>query len=175
MPTGKDLTIQGAGASGGLLVGDTKIFDSCGSSPAATALRGGYVAFGNTMPRAVEAVLGLEARGQPGTRFDPRTGRGYVAAVEGAYARAVANGVEVQPLLFEVWGGWAPQFVELMRRTAAERSNKLLRHEYDQATWATRSWHSWAAQRIACALTRAVAGAVAGELALSMARDPRDD
>ena len=62
-----------------------------------------------------------------------------------------------------------------MQRTAVERRNKLLRHEYDQATWATRSWHSWAAQRIACALTRAVAGAVAGELALSMARDPRDD
>ena len=132
------------------------------------------MAFGNTLPRARALVLGVEERGLPGTRFDPRTGRGHVAAVKGEYARAVAAGVEVQPLLFEVWGGWAPQVVELMRRSAGERGNKLQRHEYDEATWSTRSWSVLAAQRVACALTRAVANAVATELSLTVARDPRD-
>ena len=29
-------------------MGDTKLFDGCGSSPEATGVRGGFVAFGNT-------------------------------------------------------------------------------------------------------------------------------
>ena len=81
----------------------------------------------------------------------------------------------LQPLLFEVWGGWSPAVVELMEAAAAERRNKLTRAEYDQATWSTRSWSVFAAQRVACALVRAVAYAVARELELTTARDPRDD
>ena len=173
--TRPDLTIQGAGAGGGLYVGDTKIFDSVGSRPEAVGARGAYVAFGNTMPAAREAVLGRAERGEQGTRFDPRSGAGHVAAIEGAYARALALGVEVQPLLFEVWGGWSPAVVELMRVTAQERGNKLTRNEYDQATWATRSWHTFGAQRVSCALARAMAYAVARELELTTARDPRAD
>ena len=108
-------------------------------------------------------------------RFDPRSGAGHVAAVEGAYARALALGLEVQPLLFEVWGGWSPAVVELMRRSAVERGNRLTRNEYDQATWATRTWHTFGAQRVSCALTRSMAYAVARELELTTARDPRAD
>jgi hypothetical protein len=57
--------------------------------------------------------------------------------------------------------------------TALERGNKLTRNEYDQATWATRSWHTFGAQRVLCALARSMAYAVARELELTTARDPR--
>ena len=173
--TRPDLTIQGAGNGGGLYVGDTKVFDSCGSDPAATGTRGAYVAFGNTLPSARELVHGRPERGEAGTRFDPRTGQGHVAAIEGKYARSEELGVDVQALLLEVWGGWSPAVVELMEATATERGNKLTRREYDETTWAARSWHVFGAQRISCALTRAVAQAVAHELELTTARDPRDD
>ena len=173
--TRPDLTIQGAGAGGGLYVGDVKLFDGCGSDPATTAIRGAYVAFGDTLPRAREQVMGRPARGEPGKRFDPRTGMGHVSAIEGKYARALGLGVDVQALLFEVWGGWSPAVVELFRATAEERRNKLTRSEYDETTWSARTWHVFAAQRVACALTRAVACAVARELELTTARDPRDD
>ena len=97
-----------------------------------------------------------------------------MAAKEGAYARAERLGLEVQALLFEVWGGWSEPVVDLLQRAAMERSNKLSRSEYDETTWSARSWHVFAAQRISCALTRAVAEAVARELELTTARDPRE-
>ena len=81
----------------------------------------------------------------------------------------------MQPLLFSVWGGWSEAVVDLMRRSTVERGGKLRKHEYDEATWSTRTWSVFAAQRISCALTRAVAQAIARELALTVARDPRDD
>jgi hypothetical protein len=70
----------------------------------------------------------------------------HVAAIQGAYERAVAHGVDVQPLLFEEWGGWSPAVVELMEAAAVERRNKLTRAEYNQATWSTRSWSVFAAR-----------------------------
>ena len=171
--TRPDLTIQ---TDDGLYIGDTKIFDGVGSDPASTDVRGGHVAFGNTLPRARELVLGRAERGLPGTRFDPRTGLGHVAAIRGAYDRAAArHGLEVQPLLFEVWGGWSAPVVDLLQRSAAERGNKLLKHEYDETTWAARTWAVFAAQRVSCALTRAAAHAIARALSLTTARDPRDD
>ena len=95
--------------------------------------------------------------------------------VQGKYERAEELGVEVQALLFEVWGGWAPPVVDLLRRAEWAHGQKLRRHEYDEATWATRSWPVLAAQRVSCALIRAVSYAVARELELSTARDTRDD
>ena len=171
--TRPDLTIQGAGAGGGLLAGDTKLFDSVGSDPAKTGLRGAYVAMGNTLPTAREVVHGRPERGMPGTQFSPATGQGHVSCVVGAYARAEEHGVEVAALLFETWGGWSPAVEDLMRRSRDERGRKLRRHEYDEATWSTRSWPVLARQRVSCALTRAVATAVATELSLPMAYDPR--
>ena len=56
-----------------------------------------------------------------------------------------------------------------------DRGKKLRAHEYDETTWAARTWLVFAAQRMSCALTRAVSHAVARELALSTARDTRDD
>ena len=85
--TRPDLTIEGVGAGGGKYVGDTKLFDSCGSSPAAVGVRGAYVAFGNTGPRAREVVHGLAERGEEGERFDPRTGGGACGG-EGGGLRA---------------------------------------------------------------------------------------
>ena len=65
--------------------------------------------------------------------------------------------------------------MDLLRRSTIERGSKLRKHEYDEATWSTRTWSVFAAQRISCALTRAVAHAIARELALTTARDPRED
>ena len=160
---------------GGKYVGDTKVFDPNGSDPAATPTRGGYVAFGGTLPAARELVHGRAERGVPGTAFDPRTGGGHVGRVEGQYDRAEGHGVEVQALLFEVWGGWSPAVVDLVKRAEEAHSNKLRRHEYDEATWSTRTWPVFAAQRVGCALTRAVAEAIARELGLTTARDPRGE
>ena len=78
-------------------------------------------------------------------------------------------------MLFEVWGGWSPAVVDLLERSAVERGNALRGREYDETTWSARSWSAFAAQRVSCALTRAVAHAVARELELSTARDTRDD
>ena len=112
----------------------------------------------------------------PGTRFNPVTGLGHVAAIEGAYARAEERyGIEVLALLFETWGGWSPAVEDLMRRAAVERGNKLRKHEYDETTWSACSWSVFAAQRISCALQRGVAHAVARELGLTTARDSRED
>jgi hypothetical protein len=83
--------------------------------------------------------------------------------------------VDVNPLLFEVWGGWSPAVVELLAATAEERGNRLTCTEYDQATWSARSWSVFAAQQVSCALVRAVAYAVARELELTTARDSRGD
>ena len=46
--TRPDLAIEGMGAGGGMYIGDTKVKDPVGSDPATTALRGGFVAFGDT-------------------------------------------------------------------------------------------------------------------------------
>ena len=96
-----------------------------------------------------------------------------MAAVEGQYERAEALGLEVQALLFEVWGGFSAAVVELLRRAAGTRGNKLRKSEYDEATWSTRTWTTFAAQLIACALTLAVATEVAHALSLPTACDPR--
>ena len=69
----------------------------------------------------------------------------------GQYERAEASGLEVQALLFEVWGGFSPAVLDLLRRAAEERGDKLRKAEYDEATWSTRTWTAFAAQRVACA------------------------
>ena len=88
----------------GLYIGDTKIFDGVGSDPASVGVRGGHVAFGNTLPPARELVLGRAARGLPGTRFDPRTGLGRAEAVKGAYDRAATSATkEEEEVTLSVW------------------------------------------------------------------------
>ena len=100
----------------------------------------------------------------------------HVAYQAGAYERAEQrHGVDVRALLFEVWGGWSPAVMDLWWQTVAERGDKLRRAEYDDTTWAARTWSTYAAQRVSCALQRGVAFAIARELEISTARDPRDD
>ena len=73
--------------------------------------------------------------------------------------------------------GWSrsPPVVRPAQASAFERGNWLRSHEYDETTWSARTWPVFAAQRVSCALTRAVALEVARELSLSTARDTRDD
>ena len=75
--------------------------------------------------------------------------------------------------LFEVWGGWAPAVLDLVQRAAHERGNKLRAYEYDDTTWSARTWTAYTAQRVACALQRAVSYEIARSLQLTTARDPR--
>ena len=54
-----------------------------------------------------------------------------------------------------------------------ERKNKLNRCEYDETTWAARSWMSFVTQKISVAVQRAVAYEIATALGLATAVDPR--
>ena len=160
----------------GLWLGDTKVKDPIGSDASAAGQRGAFVAFGNTLPEARLEVLGRVQRGQPdGPRFNRVTGAGYVAPAGGDYARARANGIEVHELLFETLGGFGPSVVDLLRAAAEDRGNKLRGTEYDATTWSARTWMGYAAQRISCALARAVAWELATAMQLTRARDARDD
>ena len=109
----------------------------------------------------------------PGRAWNAGTGEGHVAAVKGKYDRAAGHGVELAALLIETSGGWSPGLVDLVQRATVERGNKLQRLEYDEATWSTRTWSTFAVQRVSCAATRAIAHAVARELELTTVRDPR--
>ena len=159
----------------GLWIGDVKVKDAIGSEPAAVDSRGAHVAFGNTEPGARLEVKGRAARGQPGTQFNSVTGAGYVPAAKGAYQRAEAHGCEVDELLFETLGGFGPGVVRLLRRAAEARGNKLRGSEYDATTWSARTWMGYTAQRISCALVRAVAFELATAMELTRVRDARDD
>ena len=75
-------------------------------------------------------------------------GTGYVAAKKGDYHRAIYDhGVEVSLLLISIFGGFGPELVELMSRLTEERKNKLNKMEYEQTTWAARTWRAFSVQR----------------------------
>ena len=65
--------------------------------------------------------------------------------------------------------------VELLRRAALDRGNKLRGSEYDATTWAARTWLSYVTHRLACALARAVAWELASAMELTRVRDAHDD
>ena len=75
-------------------------------------MRGAYVAMGNVLPQARELVLGRQQRGAPGKAFNPATGEGYVAAVDGQYKRPLGHSIEVLVLLFSTFLGFSPDMVE---------------------------------------------------------------
>ena len=157
-------------------MGDTKVFDDIGSDPASVEQRGAHVGHGNILPRAREIVLGREQRGAEGdVAFKPATGGGFAAAVAGQYAKTVGLGIEVLVLAFSTFGGMSPDVVELLWAAAEERGNKLRGAEYEDTTWAARSWMAYTTQRLSCALMRAVAWEQATAMRLTRARDPRDD
>ena len=116
----------------------------------------------------------MPERGAPGKAWDARTGRGHVAYQAGAYERAEQrHGVDVRALLFEVWGGWSPAVMDLWWQTVAERGDKLRRAEYDDTTWAARTWLSFSTQRLSVAIHRAAALEIGRALGLSTFEDPR--
>ena len=96
-----------------------------------------------------------------------------MAARVGQYGRAIASGIEVMVLLFETWGGFSPDVIELVRRAAESRGNKLKGSEYDDTTWSARTWTSYTMQRLSCELARACAFELATAMALPRARDAR--
>ena len=104
-----------------------------------------------------------------GTRF------GHVEEVDGDYKRARDNGADVRTLLFETFGGFGGGVVELLREAAVARGNKLQGSEYDATTWSARTWTSFVAQRVSCALMRQVAWEMATAMELTRVRDARDD
>ena len=119
---------------------------------------------------------GLSARGDAshGT-FNPKTGRGFVAACDGDYAQTKSLGHDVRALVFESYGGFGVEVVRLLKRLSAEVSNKLSAQQYDEGTWSTRSWLSFQAQRLSVALHTALAWEIGQELGLGecCGGDPR--
>ena len=155
---------------------DLKVLCPVGSEAGDVAQRGAFVGFGNTAEEAAELVRGRLQRGEPADgAFSRISGKGYVAPKNGAYKRAQACGVDALELLVETFGGFGAGLVKLLQTAAEHRDNALTAAEYDETTWAARSWSVFAAQRMSCALARAVAQAIAHELQLSTARDTRDD
>ena len=99
--------------------------------------------------------------------------RDGVAAKEGDYTRAERLGVDVRCLLIETWGGLSPEMVELLLELSRFRRNRLTHAEYDETTWAARSWRTFAGHKISVAVQRAAALEIARALKLSTATDPR--
>ena len=117
-------------------------------------------------------AIALERRGNPGDgAWRWAWGRGYVPPRPGAYARAQAAGCDVRCLLFETFGGWSPDVVELFRELAEERGNRLYNYEYDATTWSARTWLSFQAQKLSVALQYAVALELSNALGLANASD----
>ena len=81
--------------------------------------------------------------------------------VAGDYAAARTRGVESKALLFETFGGFGPEVCALLKEASEARKNKLTAREYDEATWATRSFGVFAEQQIAVALQVGVATEIA--------------
>ena len=137
---------------------DVKVFDPLGSDPGKVGLRGGCVGFGNTHPRAYEKVHGLHQRGEPRDgNFRPKTGEGYVATVEGDYDRAKHNGCKVTLLLVETFGGFHQDLLDFLYEAKEALDDKLSKEDYDNNTWATTKWFSFAVQQVAVAFHNAVA------------------
>ena len=168
-----DLTADGRGSGGSLLAADLKFFDSIGAD-GTPSTRGAYVAFGNTHARARELVHGLAARGSAseGT-FNALTGKGYVAAKSGDYDRAKRSGVTVEALLFETFGGFSPEVMRLLRRLMHDRDNRLSKREYDETTWAARTWFAFNSQKISVAVHTAAASEIAHALRMRTTGDSR--
>ena len=64
--------------------------------------------------------------------------------------------------------------VHTLEECAVHRQNKLRKDEYEVTTWSARTWLSFSAQKISCALQTAVAFEIAHALGLSKSTDVRD-
>ena len=157
-----------------LKVYDLKVLCPVGSEAGDVAQRGAFVGFGNTAEEAAELVRGRLQRGEPADgAFSRVSGTGYVASKDGAYKRAQACGVDALELLVETFGGFGAGLVKLLQTAAEHRDNALTAAEYDETTWAARTWLSFVQQRVSVAVHKAVAREVSDALGLSVAEDPR--
>ena len=89
------------------------------------------------------------------------------------YARAKGNGCEPLAALIESFGGFSPELMGLLKRAAEQRMNRLTHYEYDQTTWAARSWSTFSAQKLSVAVHLAMATELAVALGLPVVGDPR--
>ena len=167
--TRPDLAATGAGRGGGLWIGDLKLLGPIGSD-GSPPIRGAMVAFGCTLPAAQETTHGLQERGAPSDgRWRARAGVGHVPQQDGQYTRALSLGCTVYTLLFETFGGFSPDVCRLLKELADVRENRLSKAEYDDTTWAARTWQSWAAQQLSVAVQQAVAEEIAHALGIATA------
>ena len=99
------------------------------------------------------------------------TWQGYLANTIGLFACTAC--VDVRVLLFESFGVFAPDVVQLLRDLADERQNRLNKAEYELTTWAARTWLSFSSQKLSVALHRATALEIAHALGISTGADER--
>ena len=171
--TRPDLHLAHRGRRGGSALGDVKLYDDLGGEGRAS-VRAASVAFGDSLPRARKYCLGLAERGSPTDgAFRPLDGSGYVPEEAGTYTRALGLGLDVYVLLFGLFGGFSPDVILLLRRAAQDRQNRLSHSEYDDTTWAARTWMSFSAQKLSVSVHRAAAQDIVNALSLSTATDPR--
>ena len=153
---------------------DLKVLCPVGAVAGEVQQRGAFVGMGNTAEEAAALVRGRLQRGVEGEgAFKRISGAGYVAPKDGAYKRAQACGVRVEELLVETFGGLGSFLVRLLQEAAEHRNNQLTAAEYDETTWAARTWLSFVHQRLSVAVHKAVAREVSDALGLSAAVDPR--
>ena len=75
--------------------------------------------------------------------------------------------------LFETFGGLSPAVRELLQAIVDERQNRLTGNEYDQTTWAARTWYAFSSQKISVSVHYAAAQEIAHAMQLSTGSDPR--
>ena len=128
-----------------------------------------------SLPQSRREVHGERQRGEPSEpAYSSVTGQGYVREVDGQYKRARGHGVDLRCLHFETFGGFGPESVAFVEELSHAVSNKLRKHEFDETTWAARTWCTFTTQKLSVALHRAVAGEIASALGLSQAVDRRE-
>ena len=108
------------------------------------------------------------------TKTHRLTGAGHVAAATGDYERALQAGVRCVPLLIETFGGFGPGLMGVLRQADDWRQGRLVSSEYDETTWAARSYMAFVTQRISVAIHISLAQEIAEALGLSVATDPRE-
>ena len=92
---------------------------------------------------------------------------------KGQYDRALRLGVDVRALLFSTFGGFSPEVEKFLKELTVERANKLNTAEYDDTTWAARTWMTFSAQKLSVAVHMAATGELIRALGLAAAADPR--
>ena len=93
-----------------------------------------------------------------------------MAPLEADYAHALQQRHKVLPLLFETFGGFAPETVAFLKACRNEVHNKLTKAQYEETTWSARNWMTFQCQKISVALHKAAAFEIACELGLLGAR-----